>query len=594
MTRGRVIWAAVLVALLARAIVVPTPFFSDGLSQLAYLSDSGAVSYSFQSDLDLFRFLDPDDPEIEQKMADGALPWRFEDSQRVANFRPLASVLMAVDHQLFGTNSLAAHLHSFLWFLLFVLVAHRLFTRILDRRAALFATLVTIASPATIMAIKWWSARNAALAAVFGAIALTFYLEWQKAGGLRPMCLALVSLALSLLSCEAGLQVFAFMVAAALVQARHNIVRAAKGIAPAVVMVLIYFVARSRLGYGIANNALYVNPTSEPAEFLANVADKWHVAFSGSVFNTVGDSAVSPAPLWVMVPLLAALGFVTAVAVRRAIFDGDHKKTSLWLWLCIGSAAALLPCFASRSTLRPWTFIIPQLGIFALLASIVTTAWSSRASRQSLRLKAVRATAAGLVLLTCVAIPARTHWRTLKGTAQAQEKESADFRYRQFPAAVRGMITPQVKRVVLLQSPKVALPAGILRLWYGLDLPADTTTFTCSDIHAPGRSLTRIAPDTLRLTSTEPLVRANDMFRYDERMPLRDGQRFDLDRVTVTIGELRDWTSPDGDLTLARPHAADFRFNAPLDDATLLLSWTPDGTFAHVPLPPVGQTVRLD
>lgn len=593
MTKARVMWAAILFGLLVRFVVVPTPFFSDGLSQLAYLADSGTVSYAFQNDLDLFRFLDPDDDAIGARMSEGALPWRFEDSQRIANLRPVASLLMALDYRLFGTNSLVAHVHSFLWFVLFVLVAHRLFVRLLHPRAALIATLATIASPATIMAIKWWSARNATLAAVFGAIAMVFYLEWQKAGGLRPMCLALLSLALSLLSCEAGLQAFAFLVAAAIVHARDGIARAVRGIAPAFGLVLLYFVARSRLGYGVANNALYVNPLSEPSEFLANIADKWHVAISGALFNVVNESSVSPAPLWVLVPLMCAFGFVALVAMRRVAFDNERGKARLWLWLCIGTIASLLPCFASRSTLRPWTFIIPQLGILALFASMVTTAWHSPNAGRSPKMKVVRAVSVLLVLATCIALPARTHWHAIQGTRQSRHLDSMESRHARFPEQLRELITADTRRIVFLQSPKVAMPTGILRLWHGVDLDEGATTFTCSDVRAAGRSLTRVGANTLRLASPEPLVRANDMFRYDERAPLRAGQTIELDAITVTIGEVRDWTSPDGAVTVARPYSAEFAFDEPLDDRTLLLNWN-KGAFESVPLPGIGQTVILD
>lgn len=597
MSEARVTVAAIVLGLCVRLLVVPTPFFSDGLSQMAHLAGAGTGSYAFQNDLDLFRFLDPDDPLTATRMAEGTLPWRFEDSQRVANFRPLASLLMAVDYRLFGTNSLLAHIHSFLWFLAFLFVAFRLYAALLPPRAARIALLATVLSPATIMAIKWWSARNAMLAAVFGAAGLLFHIRWQRGGGGRYLGLALGSLTLALLSCEAGLQAVALVAAYGIVESRGAIGPTIRRLAPSVALVGVYFVVRSALGYGVLNNALYVNPLAEPAEFAANVADKGLMSFGASFFNLVNESHVEAAPVWVLMPLLGALVVMAAAAGRAVRRDGDGGTARLWLWLFVGSILSLAPCFASRSTLRPWTFILPQLAMFALLASLATTAWQASSRANPVTALLVRGATVAILLVACVLQPARTHWEAIQGTRHARHTDAPEHLAKRFPPEVRAAITDQVERIVLVLSPRVAIPAAFLRLWYGIEVGPAVTTFTLSDTaptYGPGAScqLSRIGPAELRLTSDEPIVRANDMFRYDERRPLTEGQRVALEGVTVVVGDVRDWQTADGLLTLPRVYSATFEFAAPLDERTLLLSWE-EGQFALVPLPPPGESVQL-
>ena len=130
---------ALLVALLGVAVRVPEvagPFKFDDLYQYAYLADHGENPFSFRNGLDLFRFFDGDADAARAKMSSGALPWRHDENAKAAFFRPLASATMVLDHALFGTASVPAKIHSFLWFLLFLLGVRRIYTYLLTPKAA--------------------------------------------------------------------------------------------------------------------------------------------------------------------------------------------------------------------------------------------------------------------------------------------------------------------------------------------------------------------------------------------------------------------------------------------------------------------------
>ena len=566
-------WArlALVIAFLGLAFRLPevaSGFFFDDLGQLAFLSDTGQNPYSFRNGLDLFRFLDGDAEAARAKMSAGALPWRLDDTTKAAFFRPLSSALMALDHALFGVRTLPAHIHSFLWFLVFLLGVRRIYCYVLTKRAADIATLAAVLSPASILMVEWWADRYALLVAVFAAWGLFFHIRWQREGRRRDMLLSLLCLAASMLSGELAVQGLAFVWIYAIVRARGAVGASLRHLAPSVLLFVAYWLIRGFLGYGTEHNAFYIDPVGELPEYVASVTSRFHVVLAAALLNEQH---------WVL--MLAAGSALVALLVRTIV--RERGEAALWVWLPVASILALAPCFAARDWIRPWTLVIPQIGMHAILGMLVASAWTRAAWRP-------------VVIFLCAVwliAPVRAHWRTLKAAPNGGTQFRGSNREfgRFFPPETREAITEGITKLIFLRSPSKLMPVSYLTLWGGVGgLNESLTTLVLSDTgvapQAEGQCvLVRLDPSTLRMTSSAPLIMAGDFYRFDQRTPFQEDQTVSLDDVAITIEDM------EGD----RVTSIRFAFSTPLDgEGVLLLTWARNH-FEVVPMPPVGATVGL-
>jgi hypothetical protein len=572
--------AALLLLVALRLPTLLTPYFEDDLHQLAYLAGAEQRSFSFRGGWDLFRFLDGDAASARERIEQGVLPWRTDPAQKVAFLRPVASRLMWLDQALFGLRPLPAHLHSLLWFVVFALSVERLYAGLLPRRAALVALLACLLTPTSLQPLRWWSARNALLATLFAAWCLHFYLAWWRSGRPGRLVAALGALLVALLSAESALAILAFPVAHAAVEGRAAPKRAIVGVASLLLLGIVHLLVRGALGYGVAGSALYVDPLAEPLAYATTALPRLPAALSIVFLNEVSRS---PA---IVLPLLLALAVLIGARLRSG---GEARRLSAWL--TAGAGLALCVCFASRSSLRPWTLLIPQLGAHAVLGLALAGPWTARRSGEpaaaarpltarALAGKATALLAAGLAVAVLL-VPLERHWAM---AALSTRTDSARQRAAELPRATRRALDTSTRLVVLVSSPYQIRTAGLLRVAHDLELPPGVDVLTVSDnALAGGRySLARTGPRELRLACDQPLLRRDDLFRHDSERPLEAGGSVRGDRFAVRVDETA------GDAVTA----IDFGLGLDLDDpGVVLLRW--DGAaFAPVEPPRIGETLR--
>lgn len=561
---------AVCVALVLRAPAVKSPFFADDLVQMTYLESGDPGSYSFRHELDLFRFLDGDVAAARVKMARGDLPWRFDTSQKLAFFRPVSSAAMWVDSAIFGQASIPAHVHSLLWFVAFCGALFLLYTRILPAGAAAVALLFAAISPATIMTVVWWCDRYALLAAVFAAVSLAFHERWLAHRRTADLGLSLASLALALGSAESGTQTLAFVLACTLVRSGGSLVRTARLLLPASVVLVAYVVAVVGLGYGVERSALYVHPLAEPGEYLSLLVTRFHRGLSMAFFADERSLLLGGGVVLASLPLL------------RWVIRSDAQVRGTLAWLALGSLLALLPCFSGRNAFRPWTFAIPQIGIHAMLGLLVVAPWRQGAALRTAPVAALCSLALGVVFAV---LPLDDHWRAARAN-----RDTPAVLARQISPALRTAITPETRRLVILRAPVVVMPVGRLAMWHGVnvDAPANTTVVSDSGWFPGELLLTRTGAseftvDARGLANGAALVRRDDVFRFGARAPFAVGDEVRLDGFAVTIREVRDGS----------PVVAGFEFDQPLDDPGLVFATWVDGAYVPVVIPAVGDSIRL-
>jgi hypothetical protein len=191
----------------------------------------------------------------------GVIPW-WSDPHLVTRFlRPLPSMLVWLDHRLFGYGATGPHVLSLLWWVAAVLAAHLLYRRTLGAGPALAATVVLALSPTLAIPLVWAANRNVIVTLAFGAFALTLYTRWRddrrRAQGIATAAV----FGVTALTGEYALCLVGYLVAYELCRRSEPAVRRLTGALPAVVPFLLYTVARAALGYGAMASGFYRDPT---------------------------------------------------------------------------------------------------------------------------------------------------------------------------------------------------------------------------------------------------------------------------------------------------------------------------------------------
>lgn len=330
--RGLLVVLALGVLVFLPAILAP--FFLDDFLHLAM------VEGEFPGKRSIFDFYDfvADDNRAEM-LERGLLPWWASADLRIRFFRPLASVLVWLDHVVFGHHALPMHLHSLAWWALAVVVAHRLYRRTFAARTSLLATTVFALAPCHWFPLAWLANRETLLAIAFGATGL---LAMTRRPALAGLAFALALLGGGEYALAFGGYVLAYALVAREVPGRARLAALAAFTVPA----LVYLVVRTRLGYGAAGSGFYTDPLREPLVFLGKAP--WRVVAllteSWLAFDVAGFTPGSAR--WLVVLMLLGAVAVCVMPVRRALAGLSPERRVTATWLLLGSLLSLAPVLA--------------------------------------------------------------------------------------------------------------------------------------------------------------------------------------------------------------------------------------------------------
>lgn len=237
---------------------------------------------------DLYAFLRRGDLLIDH-VEKGTAPWWSEPGLHGTVFRPLASLLLWVDHVWFPRDPPAWHVHSQLWFGASVVSFGFCARRLLPREVAIVAVVLYACEAAFVSPLGWLANRCVLICATFGFLAIRVHLGWRDPDPSTPAKVkrwgpwiegVLVALAMS--AGEYGLAIVAYIVAWELVVGgprRAGADPAALGwrqrglaLVPAFVPMLIYLGAHKLLGYGTFGADVYADPIHSPLGWM-----KWAV-----------------------------------------------------------------------------------------------------------------------------------------------------------------------------------------------------------------------------------------------------------------------------------------------------------------------------
>lgn len=360
-----------LAALVALTLSLPSlfaDFYCD--DQFFVLRLDGVVPTPARGPFNLYTFASGA-PDQRAKFVDhGFLPWWTVDGLRLSFCRPLSSLLFALDHAVAGHHPLLYHLHSIAWYVLAVLVAARLFKRLLPEREGALATLLFAAAPAHWMLAAWPSSRHVAISGVFALAAIYFHLALPRPSrNWRASIPGLVCALMALAGGETALAVFAYVLAYEAFGRSEALSLRMRALAPWAALLLAYTLVYRARGYGVRGSGPYVDPIANPASYLAALPTRLAVYADAALLGPPAEITNLAAKL---VPKLATLGVLGAIAFTLLLvlalsrLDAALRRTVHWL--LAGAVLSVLPGAAGIPGDR--ILFMPTLGITAALAII--------------------------------------------------------------------------------------------------------------------------------------------------------------------------------------------------------------------------------
>ncbi|HVR61471.1 MAG TPA: hypothetical protein VMU50_06195 [Polyangia bacterium] len=549
-------------------------FYADDYVQVASLRSDAPLGRRIAA---VFAFSDGEQG-TKAAIADGSLPWWTSPQFRVRFFRPLSGALLAADQALFGLAPLGYHVHSLLWWILWLAGTALLLRWVLSPPLALLAFALFALDDAHWAPIGWIAGRNASVSMAGVVWGLVAYLRFRQDGWRPGAALAVGAWALALLGGEVALSGLMYVVAYELVRARPDGVahssrswRSLRALLPLVLLLAAYAVVYRLTGSGVGNSGVYADPVRDTAAFVAAALRRVPAQWGGLLVS-------APLDLWVLTraqPILTAIGVVAAAAgvpwfwaASRALAPSDREAAR---WLALGAALSLPP--TSAGLLGERSLAAAGMGGAVMLAVMLRHAWQ----RWRARVPRGRIVAgAGVLVLGLANLVLTVPWLETKLLFARANGRAAEHLALAAAAAV-----PPPAHAVLLWSDDFMVGSYtpvIARLYQPGALPRfRTLAMAPVDLR-----MTRAAPDTLDLACTAGTFLGSEwerLFRAGTQ-PLGPGTIVPLDGLTVEIRQVSQ----------GRPTVIRFRFDAPLEDPSLrFLEWR-GRRLRPLALPPIGET----
>lgn len=354
---------------------------------------------------ELYDFTGEDVATVPRMIELGYLPWFTDPELRLRFFRPISSLLLALDSALFGRDAVLAHAHSLLWFLLMAIVVASIHRRALSPVAATVASAIYAVAGAHAMTTGWLAARHTLVGACFGAICVWAHLRWRDGGWRSGAIVAPLALVLGMLSSETALGAVVFVLLYELIVRREDVARRALAALPVFALGLAHLVFYALAGYGTKNSGAYISPFHEPLAFAEAIVTRGPllVAEMFGAFPVLA-AAIDPAmgaPVGIYGALVCAM---CAFVLWRARAELDVDEGRRLLWLGTASIVCLAPMVGG--VLGPRLLPLALVGSSAIVGATIVVAWRSARSRASLGSRlALRAPVIALVLLHFVLSP---------------------------------------------------------------------------------------------------------------------------------------------------------------------------------------------
>ena len=596
---------------LALALTLPalwTGFQLDDMAmRMALLEHPEAIAGPSEA----FSFINGD-PEINRQYMDlGVSPWWAVEDLRFVFLRPVTIAFHRLDYVLWPDSAPLMHLHSLLWLAALVLSVAALYRRILSPIwIAGLATLLYAIDDAHGYPTAWLANRNALIATTLGVLALVCHDRWRREGWRLGPWLGSFYLALALFAGEFGAGVLAYLFAYAIclesgdggknnrgvgerpgrvplkaddvgvgeqsrARTAPSLLQRLFTLAPYAVVAVSWLLVYKLGGYGTAGSGFYVDPFRQTAEFFWALLERGPVLLLGQWALPQADVYTQLRGAEALFLWLRSLGMIVLLVLLLTPLVRRSATARFW---ALGMMISLIPICATAPSNRLLFFA--GLGGTALLAQFLGglaggAGWLPRA--RPWRWLSWGMTALFLivhVVLAPIALPITTFIPPLLGE----------------PARAAALSLPDEEgfadqTLVIVNCPdhlifvSYASPERMLR---GLPIPQRVRALSATAVPI---SMTRPDESSLRIRYEDgPFIGPlGTLWRGPDR-PMYAGQLVGLTGMTVEVLEITAG---------GEPREVLFRFDLPLEDASLRWVQWEDGIFVPFEPPAVGETVRM-
>ncbi len=553
-------------------------FFADDFIFIAQL-EGNVPSSEHTSPFDLYRFAPGDPAEFDRSIRDGPYPWFTNPSYKLHFCRPLTSLLITLDHSVWGHNALGYHLTSVLLYAALVLCAGLFFRVVVGVRhpgpaavTPMLAALLFAIDAHHVYPAGWVACRHLVIAAIAAALGLTAHVRFIRDGWRPGAWLGPLGIVIALLGGEAGLGGVAYWLAfdalGPAAPERSSPRARLLAAAPVLAIAATYVCAYVLLGFGAAGDSVYVDPANNPLGFLRAVAER--VPALAAIALTGFPEYI---PLLPAAPFVVA-GFAVAAALfalyritRPAIADAERAAVR---WLVPGALLSLVLISAGLTTAR--LLILPSLGTAFFLAVLIyrgSQRLAAAGSHRGLRAGRGMLVAAHLILAPVVFVAGSIM------VAVLASKYRAVFFQADIDHSARSHVV-----VLAAWDPFIGYYPG----WVAQALaPRAVSAWHIVSMAQSGHRFTRTGPASFRLDVLDGAMPPALRGLRSPETPLRVGDSVDLTGAKVTVAAVNGVV----------PTSLDVTVDVPLDDPALALLIWRDGRYVRFVPPPVGATVQL-
>jgi hypothetical protein len=490
----------------------------------------------------------PTEPQCE-------MPWWASPNYHTDFLRPLSGLLFGFDEWAWPGGGALAHAHSIAWWLLIVVAASRLLRHWFpstDQKMSIatLSVLLLAIDDGHSGAVSWLANRHAVVAVAAVWWGLWFHVRFRDQRLRMGLPLSLFLYALGLAAGETAVQALAYVYCDELFISGRPAGRW-KRLAPVTALLVAYVGVRKSLGARIDGSGLYFDPLSHPLQYLEALprrlivllGDLWgglpsdlSVTFPAflpfAIGISIGVCLIIAALLWRAMPVMAAVEVQTLRALTLAAIGG----------LIIGSAGP-----ASGRLL-----LAPSVGGAALVAMLL------------LRLPRAPLARAWLVGAHVLLAPS-----VLVGSQLAMKAVA----HRQVDAVAASELAGDVV-VISSPDPSVSLYAPYLE---GFTRAPRFHSYRVLSFAPVDLEFERTGPNQLVLRSLQDPFFQSGTERLLTDRPILVGVPFEQKGMRALL------TSP-----------TEIVFDFTQDVSTMRFLALKEGALRRVPLPPIGERVRIE
>lgn len=559
MSAWRWVFAIAIVGALLRVQALSAGFAMDDWAQLAMLDGSWPVE---RGPTELFVFADGSPDEL-QRLADrGSLPWWSDPQLKLSGMRPLSSVLVWLDVQLFAHDALLFHLHSLVWWLALVLVVARLLLQLLPRRWALLALALWVLDECHGFPLAWLANRNAIVSACFGVLALAEHIRWREQG--TAAWRAPIAMVLALAGGEYALCAVGGVLAYEL--PKRDRLRA---LAPMLAVLVAWAVLYRIGGHGSFASGAYFDPAREPIAWLGAAIVRVPVLLAGMLLALpTGELALFPGTLWwqALLGVLAVAGVLAILPTARlSVHDGARLR-----WALFATLFAMLPVASSFLSAR--LLLVPAITGHIVLAAVILDALQAKWPRRVLAF-----------VLLAIHVALASVWSVLELRAIADVGRRAQALALALPVDARR-VADQRLVVLTANDPATLLYPPLVR-HFANGAPLPRAWWVLSLAPRPHR-LRRTAIDAFELDVEDGAMLTTpveQLLRRADRLP-RLGDRIALDGLAIDIVAVD---------AAGFPTTVRYTFDRPLEDPSLAFFLVARRGFLRYPMGPIGASMPI-